>query len=154
MRWILRYKIAISLFLLLFVVETSYLVYSTGTSKKKLNIMKKVNIFCHSFQKVKPIYYIDSLRIEWNISNLYFIFLNVDYGLQIIKTQNSVSQKIWILHKINKKSDVRLLKVCSFLCSQYLVGAPFAWITASVRRGMETISLWHCSSVMKHRLLW
>ncbi len=27
-----------------------------------------------------------------------------DYGLQIMKTQNSVSQKIWKLHKINKKS--------------------------------------------------
>ncbi len=26
--------------------------------------------------------------------------------LQIIKTQNSVSQKIWILHKINKKKDI------------------------------------------------
>ncbi len=24
--------------------------------------MKKVNIFCYSFQKVKPIYYIDSLH--------------------------------------------------------------------------------------------
>ncbi len=28
----------------------------------KLNIMKKVNIFCHSFLKVKAIYYIDSLH--------------------------------------------------------------------------------------------
>ncbi len=28
-----------------------------------------------------------------------------DYSLQIMKTQNSVSQKIWILHKINKKND-------------------------------------------------
>ncbi len=28
--------------------------------------MKKVNIFCHSFQKVKPIYYIDSLlRVKY-----------------------------------------------------------------------------------------
>ncbi len=35
--------------------------------------MKKVNIFCHSFQKVKPIYYIDSLHIEWNIPNLYML---------------------------------------------------------------------------------
>ncbi len=26
-----------------------------------------------------------------------------DYGLQIMKTQNAVSQKIWILHNINKK---------------------------------------------------
>ncbi len=41
----------------------------------------------------------------------------------------------------------------SFLCTQYLVGAPFAWVTASMRRGMEVISLWHCSGVMKHRLL-
>ncbi len=35
--------------------------------------MKKVNIFCHSFQKVKPIYYIDSLHIEGNISSRLFI---------------------------------------------------------------------------------
>ncbi len=40
-------------------------------------------------------------------------------------------------------------KVCSFLCTQYLVGPPFAWITASRRRGMEVISLWHCSGVME-----
>ncbi len=30
------------------------------------------------------------------------------------------------------------------VCTQYLVGAPFALITASIRRGMEVISLWHC----------
>ncbi len=30
------------------------------------------------------------------------------------------------------------------ICTQYLVGAPFALITASIRRGMEAISLWHC----------
>ncbi len=40
-------------------------------------------------------------------------------------------------------------KVCSFLCTQYLVGPPFAWITASMRRGMEVISLWHCSGVIE-----
>ncbi len=28
--------------------------------------------------------------------------------------------------------------------TQYLVGTPFALITASIRRGMEVISLWHC----------
>ncbi len=32
--------------------------------------MKKVNILCYSFQKVKPIYYIDSLHIELNISSV------------------------------------------------------------------------------------
>ncbi len=30
------------------------------------------------------------------------------------------------------------------ICTHYLVGAPFALITASIRRGMEVISLWHC----------
>ncbi len=40
-------------------------------------------------------------------------------------------------------------KVCSFLCTQYLVGPPFAWITASMQRDMESISLWHCSGVME-----
>ncbi len=29
-------------------------------------------------------------------------------------------------------------------CTQYLVGASFSLITASIRRGMEVISLWHC----------
>ncbi len=40
-------------------------------------------------------------------------------------------------------------KLCSFLCTQYLVGTPFAWITASLRRGKEAISLWHCSGGME-----
>ncbi len=30
------------------------------------------------------------------------------------------------------------------ICTQYMVGAPFALITASIRRVMEVISLWHC----------
>ncbi len=30
------------------------------------------------------------------------------------------------------------------ICTQYLVGAPFALITASIWRDMEVISLWHC----------
>ncbi len=43
-------------------------------------------------------------------------------------------------------------KACSFLCTQYLVGPPFAWITASVRCGMEAISPWHCSGGMEARV--
>ncbi len=39
------------------------------------------------------------------------------------------------------------------ICTQYLVGAPFALITASVRRGMEVISLWHCWGGVKPRFL-
>ncbi len=40
-------------------------------------------------------------------------------------------------------------KVCSFLCTQYLDGLHFAWIAASMWRGMKAISLWHCSGVME-----
>ncbi len=68
--------------------------------KKEEEIFKKkVNIFCHSFQKGKPIYY------KGTQSEIFqaFISWTFDYGLQIMKTQNSVSQKIRILHKINKK---------------------------------------------------
>ncbi len=36
--------------------------------------------------------------------------------------------------------------------NQYLVGPPFAWITASLRRGMEAISLWHCSGVIEAQI--
>ncbi len=35
------------------------------------------------------------------------------------------------------------------ICTQYLVGAPFALITASIRCGMEVINLWHCRSGME-----
>ncbi len=41
------------------------------------------------------------------------------------------------------------MKSMSMYSTQYLVGAPFAWITAAMRRGMESISLWHCSGVMR-----
>ncbi len=44
----------------------------------------------------------------------------------------------------------RMLIYC--ICTQYLVGAPFALITGSMRRGMEVISLWHCWGGMEARV--
>ncbi len=41
--------------------------------------MKKVNIFCHSFQKVKPIYYIDSLH-KSEIFQAFISWKFEDYG--------------------------------------------------------------------------
>ncbi len=35
------------------------------------------------------------------------------------------------------------------ICTQYFVEAHFALITASIRRGMEVISLWHCLGGME-----
>ena len=88
-----------------------------------------------------------------------FIYFNFDdYYWQLMKIPNSVSQKIRILLKTNTKKvffiNVGQLKSMnmesmSMYSTQYLVGAPFAWITAAMRRGMESISLWHCSGVMR-----
>ncbi len=61
----------------------------TQVHLKKIEYHEKGQYFCPSFQKVKPIYSIDSLHsdifqafISWNVD---------DYGLHIMKTQNSVS---------------------------------------------------------------
>ncbi len=105
---------------------------------------------------------------KWNFYNVYihstqtdifqvFISFNFDDYKWLMKISNSVSQKIWILLKTNtKKGFLEILanwKVwtwkVSMYSTRYLVGAPFAWITAAMRRGMESISLWHCSGVMR-----
>ncbi len=44
------------------------------------------------------------------------------------------------------------IKGMSMYSTQYLVGAPFAWITAAMWRGMASISLWHCSGVMRSQV--
>ncbi len=61
--------------------------------------MKKVNIFCLSFQKVRPIYYVDSLHIEWNISSLYLLKF---WWLWLTDNENpkfSVSENVNITYK-------------------------------------------------------
>ncbi len=71
---------------------------------------------------------------------------------------NSLSQQIRILHKTNKKIFflwiVGLLEsmFIYYTCTNYLVGAPFALIIASIRRGMEVISLWHCWGGMEAQI--
>ncbi len=46
--------------------------------------------------------------------------------------------------RFRRRFRVSALILCTHLCTQYLVGAPLAQIPASVRCGMEAISLWHC----------
>ncbi len=53
--------------------------------------MKKVKHFCHSFQKVKPIYYIESLHRVKYFKSLFLEILMI-MAYKIMKTQNSVSQ--------------------------------------------------------------
>ncbi len=93
---------------------------------------------------------------KWNLYNVYihstqtdifqvFISFNFDdYNWQLMKTpkfSREIFRNLGQLKSMNMKS-------MSMYSTQYLVGA-FAWITASMRRGMESISLWHCSGVMR-----
>ncbi len=118
----------------------------TGISKKKWISWKRSIFFVTHFRIIRHREIFQAF-ISWHLD---------DYGLQIMKTQNSVSQKIRILHKINKKAyfkqKCQASENCSFLCTQYLVEPLFAWITASMRRDMEVISLWHCSGVMESQV--
>ncbi len=117
----------------------------TGTSWKRF-----ISFVTH-FRKWNP-YIIDSLHIEWNISSLYFLKFD-DYGLQIMKTQHSVSQKIRILHEINKNNyilnrNVRLLK-SMFISMRSILG--WAWfcmnycINAAWHGGNQPVALLRCN---------
>ncbi len=74
---------------------------------------------------------------------------------RILQKPTNKSQQIRILHKTNKNKHFfvncclleSMLIYC--ICTQYLIGAPFVLITASIRRGMEVISLWHCCGGME-----
>ncbi len=70
--------------------------------KIKIEYHEKGKYFCHSFQKMKPIYYIDSLHIAWKISSVYFL---KRWWLWLTDNEKSKfpSQKIRILHKTKKK---------------------------------------------------
>ncbi len=47
------------------------------------------------------------------------------------------------------------MKSMSMYSTQYLVGAPFAWITAAMRRGMESSHVCGTAQVLwEPRLLW
>ncbi len=66
--------------------------------------MKKVNIYFSLFSESEThiLYRFITHRMKYFQPFISWNFY--DYGLQIIKTQNPVFQKISILHKINKKS--------------------------------------------------
>ncbi len=73
----------------------------TQVHLKKLNIMKNVNILCHSFQKVKSIYYIDSLQSEIFQSFISWDF--DDYGLEIMKPKIKCLRKfLYYIRSIKK----------------------------------------------------
>ncbi len=76
-----------------------------------------------------------------------------DYGLQIIKPQNSVSQKIRIVHKINNKKDilnrnVRLLRGMFISMHSILGWASFCMnycINAAWHGGNQPVALLRCN---------
>ncbi len=88
------------------------------------------------------------MHTDWSSLSLWFFQL-CWFWLTFNKNPPILYQQIRILHKTNKKNILlncwpsrKYVYYC--ICTQYLVCAPFALITASIRRGMEVISLWHC----------
>ncbi len=66
-----------------------------------------------------------------------------------IKRDKKRKIKVKIQWQENKCERIRTdLRKYVNLLYMYLVGSPFALITASIQRGMEVISLWHCCGGM------
>ncbi len=120
-------------------------------TSKKIWISQKRSIFWSLiWESETRILY--RLITEWNISSLYFLNFYV-YALQIMKTQNWVSQKIRILHKINKKKNilhrnVRLLKSMFISMHSILGWASFCMnycINAAWRGDNQPVALLGCN---------
>ena len=74
---------------------------------KKIEYREKVQYFLSLTSESETHILYRFITHRWNILSIYYYNYNFDdYGLQIMKTQISVSQKIRILHKINKKNDI------------------------------------------------
>ncbi len=88
------------------------------------------------------------MHTAWSSLSLWFFNCD-DFGSHLTKNNQFTLNKLeYFIRPIKKhfKWIVDLLESMFIycICTQYLVGAPFALITASVRCGMEVISLWHC----------
>jgi len=69
---------------------------------KKLEYREKVQYFLSLISESET-HILYRFITQSEIFQAFISWIFDDYGLQIMKIQNSVSQKIWILHKINKK---------------------------------------------------
>ncbi len=130
---------------------------STGTSKE--NEYEKgqyfLSLISESETHILYIHYTQSETFQAFISwNFY------DYGLQIMKTQNSVYQKIRILHKINtkklyfKQTYQASEKYVHFYALNTWLDLLLQVITASMRRGVGQSARGTAEVVWKPRLLW
>ncbi len=77
-----------------------------------------------------------------------YIYRCWSYNSNIIKKLIYFTNSIQIFRNLGQLKSMNMRSM-SMYSTQYLVGAPFALITAEMRRGMESISLWHCSGVMR-----
>ncbi len=100
---------------------------------------------------MKPIYYIDTLHIEWNISSLYFLTF---WWLWLTDNENPKFRvSIRILHKINQKKNIlnrniRLLK-SMFISMHSILGRGFFCmndcINAAWHGGDQPVALLGCN---------
>ncbi len=132
---------------------TSTCIYThTGTSKAEFENHEKGQCFLSLISESET-HILYRLITQSEICQAFISWNVYDYGIQIMKTQNSVSQKIWILHKINKKKDilnryVRLLK-SMFISMHSILGWPsFCMnycINAAWHGGNQHVALLRCN---------
>ncbi len=113
----------------------------TGTSKKIM-----------TFQKVKPIYYIDSLHIEWNISSLYFLKFGWLWLTDNENPKFSVSENLNITYDQYKKDilnrNARLLKSMFISMHSILGWASFCMnycINVAWHEDNQSVALLRCN---------
>ncbi len=82
---------------------------------KNLNIMKKVNIFCHLFQKVKPIYIFSSLLLVYIFLPNFFLPVNFAFNMLWYSTPWTATpfsnDPLWLTLFVEGVND-RLLDHC------------------------------------------
>ncbi len=99
---------------------------------------------------MKPIFYIDSLHIEWNISSLYLLKFR---QLWLTDNENPKFRKFQYYIRSIKKAYFK--QKCQASEKYVHFYALNTWLGLllheflQLRRGMEAISLWHCSGVME-----
>ncbi len=115
--------------------------------------MKRVNIFCHSFQKVKPIFYIDSLhRVKYFKPLFLEIFMIMALWKDKKKNNQCLRKFEYYIRSIKKGYFKQKCQASEKYVHFYALNTWLGLLLhefLQLRRSMEAISLWHCSGVME-----
>ncbi len=96
--------------------------------------------------------------LQWSVMSSHAAFMasNRDIWSCALWSYTYINKKVFLVNCWSSGKYIHLLiyiyiyiYIYTHIHTQYLVGAPFALITASIRHGMEVIRLWHCRGGME-----